>query len=284
MFQDEIPLVRKAASQSFGDFVSQLAPDIVIKEFLTPLDSVVRDHQDSVRIFAIQNCIVVAKVIGIEMSLSIIRSLVDCLFCDPCWRVRFTCAERVIEIAAVFNHPSCVEWLLGHYIELMKDQEAEIRTMACKEVSRFSSILPHDLVLNHICPSIAVLSSDESEFVKSCLATNMMDLCRILPPTETKQVIVPVALKLLKDSNPDIRLNVVARLDAIVESVGMDQISKALMPAIIDLALDRKWRTRLAIVEKIPTLGTALVGLYVIRTLTMLRGWNFLSRNFRRFV
>ena len=112
----------------------------------------------------------------------------------------------------------------------------------------------------------------------------MMDLCRILPPTETKQVIVPVALKLLKDSNPDIRLNVVARLDAIVESVGMDQISKALMPAIIDLALDRKWRTRLAIVEKIPTLGTALVGLYVIRTLTMLRGWNFLSRNFRRFV
>ncbi len=50
-----------------------------------------------------------------------------------------------------------------------------------------------------------------------------------------------------------VRLNVIARLERVSDVVGLELLSQSLLPAIVELATDKKWRVRLAICGHLPT-------------------------------
>lgn len=62
------------------------------------------------------------------------------------------------------------------------------------------------------------------------------------------------------------RLNIISNLDCVNEVIGIRQLSQSLLPAIVELAEDAKWRVRLAIIEYMPLLAGQL-------------GWSSLMRN-----
>ena len=47
---------------------------------------------------------------------------------------------------------------------------------------------------------------------------------------------------------------------SVVPVIGISQLSTSLLPAIVELAEDTKWRVRLAIIEYMPLLAEQLVG------------------------
>ncbi|KAI7744011.1 hypothetical protein M8C21_001797, partial [Ambrosia artemisiifolia] len=47
---------------------------------------------------------------------------------------------------------------------------------------------------------------------------------------------------LLKDEFPDVRLNIISKLDQVNQVIGIDLLSQSLLPAIVELAEDRHWR------------------------------------------
>ena len=53
---------------------------------------------------------------------------------------------------------------------------------------------------------------------------------------------------------PDVRLNIISNLASLNEVIGIDQLSQSLLPAIVELSEDTKWRVRLAILEHMPLL------------------------------
>ena len=59
----------------------------------------------------------------------------------------------------------------------------------------------------------------------------------------------------LKDECPEVRLNIISNLDCVNEVIGIQQLSQSLLPAIVELAEDTKWRVRLAIIEYMPLLA-----------------------------
>jgi hypothetical protein len=63
---------------------------------------------------------------------------------------------------------------------------------------------------------------------------------------------------LLRDAASEVRLNLIASLSALNEVIGVDLLSQSLLPAILDLAQDGKWRIRLAIIQHIPLLAKQL--------------------------
>ena len=54
------------------------------------------------------------------------------------------------------------------------------------------------------------------------------------------------------------RLNIISNLDCVNEVIGIQQLSQSLLPAIVELAEDSKWRVRLAIIEYMPLLAGQL--------------------------
>ena len=62
----------------------------------------------------------------------------------------------------------------------------------------------------------------------------------------------------MRDPNSEVRLNVISHLEAGNRIIGMDLLSQSLLPAIHELASDRQWRVRLAIIEYIPLLAAQM--------------------------
>jgi len=86
--------------------------------------------------------------------------------------------------------------------------------------------------------------------------------------------LLPLFLQLLKDDFSDVRLNIISKLDYVNEGmnlrlfsrltscnnpvIGIELLSQSLLPAIVELAEDKQWRVRLAIIEYIPLLAKQL--------------------------
>jgi serine/threonine-protein phosphatase 2A regulatory subunit A len=95
--------------------------------------------------------------------------------------------------------------------------------------------------------------------------------------------LLPLFLSQLKDECPEVRLNIISNLDCVNEVIGIQQVcffiikflclmkiitmlilfisvqlSQSLLPAIVELAEDTKWRVRLAIIEYMPLLAGQL--------------------------
>lgn len=100
-----------------------------------------------------------------------------------------------------------------------------------------------------------------------------------LNENSTIEYLLPLFLQLLKDDFPEVRLNIISKLVNVnpgmdlyavsflfyliqffffLAVIGMDRLSQSLLPAIVDLAQDKQWRVRLAIIEYIPLLASEL--------------------------
>lgn len=72
-------------------------------------------------------------------------------------------------------------------------------------------------------------------------------------------ILICVLLGLVYLQCPEVRLNIISNLDCVNEVIGIRQLSQSLLPAIVELAEDAKWRVRLAIIEYMPLLAGQLV-------------------------
>lgn len=64
---------------------------------------------------------------------------------------------------------------------------------------------------------------------------------------------------MLKDDYHEVRLNIISKLNSnTTNAIGIDMLSYHLLPAIVELAEDKQWRVRLAIIEYIPALAVEL--------------------------
>ena len=55
-----------------------------------------------------------------------------------------------------------------------------------------------------------------------------------------------------------VRLNIISTLHGVSPVIGVEQLSHSLLPAITELAQDRQWRVRMAIIDSIPKLASQL--------------------------
>merc|ERR1719225_728511 len=66
--------------------------------------------------------------------------------------------------------------------------------------------------------------------------------------------LLPCVKELVTDANQHVK----SALDSVLEVIGIQQLSQSLLPAIVELAEDTKWRVRLAIIEYMPLLAGQL--------------------------
>ena len=169
----------------------------------------------------------------------------------------------------------------SHFFQnLLKDCEAEVRAAAAHKVRDFCQNLDKSVqetvIMSNILPCVQDLVMDANQHVKSALASVIMGLSPILGKNKwvdwfftwnqffnlflpfffsTIEHLLPLFLNQLKDECPEVRLNIISNLDCVNEVIGIQQLSQSLLPAIVELAEDTKWRVRLAIIEYMPLLA-----------------------------
>lgn len=98
------------------------------------------------------------------------------------------------------------------------------------------------------------------------LAGDVMGLAPLLGKTKTLENLLDLFLKLLRDEFYEVRLSVISKLNGINQVVGIELLSDSLLPAITQLAEEKQWRVRLAIINFIPLLAKQLVCIYSLNS------------------
>jgi len=96
-------------------------------------------------------------------------------------------------------------------------------------------------------------------FFSASLAGDVMGLAPLLGKTNTLDHLVTLLLKLLADDFYEVRLSVISKLNGINQVIGIELLSDSLLPAIAQLAEEKQWRVRQAIINFIPLLANQLV-------------------------
>lgn len=66
-----------------------------------------------------------------------------------------------------------------------------------------------------VLPCVKELASDSSQYVRAALAGVVMELAPVLGRQPTIDALLPVFLALLKDEFPEVRLNIISKLDQV---------------------------------------------------------------------
>lgn len=200
-----------------------------------------------------------------DFVLPVVRKFVA----DKSWRVRYMVADQLSDLCDALGARATRSELLPSFLRLLKDGEAEVRTAAAFKVTHIArrvaaleagpgatDVAGAELLTRDMLPVVRELVRDTSQHVRAALAGNIMGLAPVLGEAATASELLEMILVLLKDDFPDVRLNVIARLDKVSFVMGM--VSNELLPAIVELAEDRNWRVRLAIIEHMPLLARQL--------------------------
>jgi serine/threonine-protein phosphatase 2A regulatory subunit A len=105
--------------------------------------------------------------------------------------------------------------LVPAYIRLLRDNEAEVRIAAAGKVAKFCDIVAPQVASQHILPCVKELSTDSSQHVRAALASVIMGMAPLLGKEATIDQLLPIFLALLKDEFPDVRLNIISKLDQV---------------------------------------------------------------------
>jgi serine/threonine-protein phosphatase 2A regulatory subunit A len=260
---DDTPMVRRAAAAKFGELVKVVEMEHVKSELIPLFGSLAQDEQDSVRLLAVEACVVIAQLFNKHEDIDkFLMPSLKAAIEDKSWRVRYVVADKFVELQTGVGPDITKSELVSAFSALLRDNEAEVRAAAASKIKDFCHQLPLDsresIIMSHVLPCVKDLVNDANQHVKAALAGVIMGLSPVLGKDNTIEHLLPLFLTQLKDECPEVRLNIISNLDCVNEVIGVKTLSQSLLPAIVELAEDSKWRVRLAIIEYMPLLAGQL--------------------------
>jgi len=189
--------------------------------------------------------------------------LITALQDDVSWRVRKVLAEDMSTFSE--NLPDAIfsKHLLPLYSKLLRDKEAEVRTAAAADLHKVCSPLKTGLQ-EYIVPALEALTGDQKENVRIAFSQSLVHLCIPFgnnPPfakDTAQKLLVPIIQQLAKDEHPNVRNNIINDLEILSKAIGPNGLINGLLPSLIELSKDPKWRVRYAIVSKSSMLANDL--------------------------
>lgn len=161
--------------------------------------------QDSVRLLAVEDLIVIAELLSPEENAEHVLQVLKTMCGDKSWRVRYMVADKFVALSKAVGQDMAREELLAAYVRLLRDSEAEVRTAASTQVpggfwcisiwdqgkqllttstletrTGFSQSISYDAIIQNILPCVKDLATDQSQHVRAALATHISGLAPLL--------------------------------------------------------------------------------------------------------
>ena len=181
---DAAAMVRRSLAENLVHLIPLVAP-AAVKTHLHPVFlQLTKDDQDSVRMLAAALCVPMAKAVAPdEIAAAVIPAFQACA-ADAAWRVRYNIAVHFADLQIAVGPALTNTALFPAFVVLLGDSEAEVRTAISLKLLMFSRNLSDDVrvakTLSDVVPKIQTLVVDESQHVRSAVASVIMGLAMLL--------------------------------------------------------------------------------------------------------
>ena len=286
--KDDTPMVRRAAAANFPKFAAVIDPYFVKSEFVSVIQAMISDPQDSVKVSAVECA---AKVLTMLKNEDVNKILLPAMKGasedKKSWRLRFTLAESTSSILPALAKASVDEFAVPWISSLLSDTEPEVRSQSLLELTQLSKYCTTQLFVDRVMPILnGSLLKDPSEHVRASLANIICMVGENLGPerdpvdpakpqsTTLETHIVPICLSLSKDDNIDVRLSLFQNIHGIIKTLTTAQIDTHIIPLLSTVASDKQWRVRLEVAKYLPELAKKIdLGIFKEKIMKLFTGF-----------
>jgi serine/threonine-protein phosphatase 2A regulatory subunit A len=236
-----------------------LAGNPVMSEIFEAFRKFSKDEQETVRILAVKNCIMLGKLNTSAVWQSEVMDVVKDCCEDKSWRVRYMVADQAKELCEVFEIPSKAS-IVPLFLKLLGDAEIEVRTIASARIAAIAQLHPTKEFLESLMPSMEKLTlpRETSANVRGSLAGSVLSLTSIFGTKLTADYLMGLCSTLIRDECSDVQLKLIYTLGEFSSFLGSETVLQSLLPDIKELAKDRQWRVRVAVLGSLPHLASSL--------------------------
>ncbi|KAJ8940880.1 hypothetical protein NQ318_000617 [Aromia moschata] len=263
LIQDDSPIVRKTAAINLIDLLTYMETECIKNEFIAVFDNIARDAMDSVRVFAVDVAIALAKRLTENEVEEFIFKTIESWADDSSWRIRQRLAYCIGELQRVIPYPKMRGKILAMYQNLTKDTEAEVRIVAARNIFNYTNSL-RDTYANQpkfednfepvfqqsIMPQINHLINDPSDEVRLALSSNMLALSATLREECFKRNILPLLVEVLEnEASMLIQANMLQNLNRLPKNIDLTLSLHSIKNVVRSLIINSQshWRTRRSI-------------------------------------
>lgn len=133
---DDTPMVRRAAAKALGPLAKTFTSQhqLLLSEIVPLYKKLAADDQDSVRLLTIPDLIAIAEQLSPAELKAELAVQTNASYTDKSWRVRYMLADHFVELATAVGPDMVREEMVKAFVELLGDNEAEVRTAAAGQV------------------------------------------------------------------------------------------------------------------------------------------------------
>ncbi|KAJ8928289.1 hypothetical protein NQ314_019155 [Rhamnusium bicolor] len=248
LIQDDSPIVRKVAAINLIDLISCMETECIKNEFIAVFDNISKDPMDSVRVFAVDIAIALAKrLTENEIDEFIFKTIEN-------WAGEI---QRVVPFAKTRGK------ILAMYQKLVKDSEAEVRIVIAKNLFGYCKSLQETYInqpkfednfepvfQQSIMPQIHLLITDPNDEVRLALSSNMLALSTVLREECFRRNILPLLVDVLEnEASMPIQANMLQNLNCLPTNIDLTLSLQSIKNVVRSLIINSQshWRTRRSI-------------------------------------
>ncbi|KAL7698615.1 serine/threonine protein phosphatase 2A regulatory subunit [Lotmaria passim] len=255
--EDDEILVRRAACIAMGKYMAGVLGPKGCSELVPVLNAVSKDESDGVRLQAVTTSASLLQVLP-ETQHSAVLLAVRSLSSDSSWRVRYMTADSLGDLAAALSPPDVVKYAVPMFRSLCQDAEPEIRAAAVFNMANVLAACRDATGKKDILVTGTRLVSDDVSHVRMSLASAVLKSVAHVPKDLWGTTIIPACTALLRDTEADVRLALVSGFSSMGNTPEAKELAPSLIPVVINLASDSKWRVREVVVAQVPYVITSL--------------------------
>ncbi|KPI88784.1 putative serine/threonine protein phosphatase 2A regulatory subunit [Leptomonas seymouri] len=255
--EDDEILVRRAACIAMGKNLAGVLGPKGCSELVPVLNAVSKDESDGVRLQAVTTSASLLQVLP-ETQHSAVLLAVRSLSSDSSWRVRYMTADSLGDLAAALSPPDVVKYAVPMFRSLCQDAEPEIRAAAVFNMANLLAACRDATGKKDILVTGTRLVSDDVSHVRMSLASAVLKSVAHVAKDLWGTTIVPACTALLRDTEADVRLALVSSFSSMGNTPEARELAPSLIPVVINLSSDPKWRVREVVVSQVPYVITSL--------------------------
>jgi len=259
--RDEMPMVRHETYVSIPSMLKAMADYDIngLLQFIIPvLKILAKELQENMR-HQIVDLVKALLKLNKPALIDVCRKNLTMAISDANWRVRKRFLDQLMAITDC-SPESFVEEILEGFVLRLRDTEPTVRVKAIQLIPEFFShkncnaAKVQELITEEV---ISSLVKEEYPEVREAISGSILHIFQKLKDANkglkasTKEEIVDIMVQLQSDESGEVRKNFCSGLEMAYSLCGEDLFVSRLLPLVLQLQEDPKWRVRSGVLENI---------------------------------
>ena len=251
---DETPMVKRHAARQIMAHAQTYEREFFMSDVVSLYATLATDENEYVRMEALDATLgLCGMMTPEERAEKVLFILKICAF-DKSWKVRNWFARDLGGLAANFQHVISAADFLQYFKRFSRDPEAEVRASMTKCAPSFLASMGTAQAVDVVCLALTDCVQDTRVDVRVGAIEALLGICggKDFTPAYAAQYVQPSMVLALKDEFPEVRLAVLSSLAKAAPLLGREKLDAAFVPILSELAGDRNWRVREAVLAQLP--------------------------------